>query len=775
MASRTMNYLRKNAKVVLVVMGIVCMFTFVIGTSLIDWAANVQRRAENPNPVVVTWTKGKVHTDELQRLRYRHAKAYQFLAMVIQTAIQRGGKPMVNGRPVTMDRMQGFDVGIPADNSEESNIQTMVLASEADRMGVVVDQEAVKNYLRQISSPELKEGDWADIARQVVSEDNRLDVSQLLEHVAYELKAQRVRMLALSSMYAQGVGPIVPPGQAFELFSRLNRRYAIEAFPLDTSDFVSQVKEEPTQQELEKLFEEGKQRDPDPTVDEPGFRKAHKIAFKWLKVSFTPFLDEAKKQITDEQIQEAYEKDISQGLHKALELPPEKKEEAEKSPADQPTAEKPAEAEKPADSPKEDSAKPAADSPQAPKTDDKPAGKTDEPQSGCGAAEEEQEEQPAEKKAAAPDAPAQPSPALNPPETSAPTATGTEKPADQPKDAPAATEATTEPAAPKEQKFKPLSEVRDEIQTRLAQPIAEEARKKAVAEITSTIEKYGKAFRRYESVKTVKKNADLKPPEKLDIVPLATKYGFPIGETPLVDRHEVANYEIGQKVQQFDMAAMQAGQFRMLSFADLAFNQDQPSFSPEEARSSEPDVTYVYFRTAEEKPADVTLKDVREDVVKFWKQRKAFELAQAEAKKLADKTKSAGALAEAVPDSTKVVTPGAFSWMTTGGFGFGQPELSTVPGIELSGWEFMESVFALKPGETGAAPNQSHRKVYVVRVISQEPDEERLRTHFLESGYNNMVLMLAQMETFRTQNEWYRGLAESYEVKWERPPMEDRG
>jgi hypothetical protein len=216
-----MHYLRKHSKVILVVMGIVCMITFVVGAALSDLVNSAARRAQNPNPVVVTWAKGKVTTQEMQNLRYRHAKVYEFLQRVIFTAMERGAKPIINGRQVTLDRMQSFDVGIPADNSEESTVQTLVLAAEADRMGVAVDVDTAKNYLRQISSPELKEGDWYDIATQTIGQDNRMSVNQLLEHLAYELKAQHVRMLALSGYYAQGVGPIVPPGQAYELFCRL--------------------------------------------------------------------------------------------------------------------------------------------------------------------------------------------------------------------------------------------------------------------------------------------------------------------------------------------------------------------------------------------------------------------------------------------------------------------------------------------------------------------------------------------------------------------------
>ena len=65
MSSRYMNYLRKNAKFVMVVMGIVCMITFVVGAALYGpgHQCPAGRRAIRRNPIVVTWTKGKVRSD----------------------------------------------------------------------------------------------------------------------------------------------------------------------------------------------------------------------------------------------------------------------------------------------------------------------------------------------------------------------------------------------------------------------------------------------------------------------------------------------------------------------------------------------------------------------------------------------------------------------------------------------------------------------------------------------------------------------------------------
>src|SRR4051812_25489072 len=126
MSSRYMNYLRKNAKYIMVVMSIVCMITFVVGTALMDMANSVRRASENQNPVAVTWVNGKVHDSELDLLRRRHSVAYRFLFTVIQTALERGGNPVINGQQLTAERAaQGFEVGIPSDNSEEAAVQTM--------------------------------------------------------------------------------------------------------------------------------------------------------------------------------------------------------------------------------------------------------------------------------------------------------------------------------------------------------------------------------------------------------------------------------------------------------------------------------------------------------------------------------------------------------------------------------------------------------------------------------------------------------------------------
>ncbi|MEX2172776.1 MAG: hypothetical protein WD872_00355, partial [Pirellulaceae bacterium] len=432
---------------------------------------------------------------------------------------------------------------------------------------------------------------------------------------------------------------------------------------------------------------------------------------------------------------------------------------AEDKPAeDKPADEKPAD-QKPTEAPEEKSScqeepAPAADSPAAPPKEEKPA--TEKPATEKPATEKPATEKPATEK------PAEEKPAEEKP--------AEEKPA-----------ATTPPATPlpeakpaEEPKFKPLAEVADQIRETLAQPIAQEAREAAVKKAVDEVVAYGRSFRRWKGAQEAGvKSTNLKDPGQLKIDALASKHGFEAGKTPLVDVYQIAEYEIGQKVQEFDF---RGGQIQTYSFADLAFGDGETLYNPVQANSSDRDSLYIHWRTQEQPAADVSLADkqVREQVVQAWKMQKAFELAKAKAQALADKAQGAKSLKDVV-DPAQVISPPAFSWLSTGStpFGYGgQAQLSDVTGIEMAGQDFMRGVFDLQPGEAGIAPNQPHNTVYVVRVIGQDPPDEQLRTQFLESGMNFQVMNVAQNEMIGTAVGWYEGLEEEMDLVWQQPAVQ---
>jgi hypothetical protein len=75
-------------------------------------------------------------------------------------------------------------------------------------------------------------------------------------------------------------------------------------------------------------------------------------------------------------------------------------------------------------------------------------------------------------------------------------------------------------------------------------------------------------------------------------------------------------------------------------------------------------------------------------------------------------------------------------------------------------------------GEVGVAENRPQTEVYVVRVVSESPDEDQRRQQFLEGGVTYDTLIIAMFEHQRYLERTYRQLEEEMQVKWNRPPFD---
>lgn len=737
MASPFVSF-RKNQKVLLAVFGVLIMLAFVLG----DPIARTIGRVKGPeNPVIVETRFGKLTQSELTSLVQQREIVNAFLQQIVRATVEaQVQKGVVDPR----NQMQVFEQiysfwrtkllqRTQAAGREESAVDTLVLSKRAEEAGLVVSDDAINALIKQITENSLSSQAIADAIRSLHS-GRQMRVAGLFNALRTEMLASE-----FTELFAQSLSDI-PPAQRFEYFARLNRRAKAEVLPLAVADFTSQVKD-PTSEELQAFYEANKDRYPDGTSPEPGFKQAKRAAFQYFKADFAQLQEKYKTEVTEAEIQDYYDKNKAQ--FRAVELPADKdKDEAaakdEATPGDKPVdGEKPADADKPADEakpadapaektdasekpaePAKEGDKPAAGSPQS--RLNKPsatlrfvstAALVDEPAADAPAAVEKE---PAAKETAETDAAAE-KPASD------------EKPAAE-KDA-SATTAETKP----EIKYEPLEKVHDSIRDSIAGQKASAKMNEIFDDLNAAMRRYADDMDRYTAGKST--NPALKPPQPFAFAELAKKYGVEAKELPLLTAAEVANEDIG-KVRRIVADSRSRFGFRSEGLDEFAFADSLPTYKATRGEDNEGN-GYLFWKTQEEASYVPALDKIHDKVVAAWKMIQAREPAMKRANEYALQARSAGKpLKEvfAAQSSLKVAETGPFSWLSIGNVPFDpsamQPRISQVEGVTNPGDAFMETVFKLAPGEVGAALNHPQDTAYVVQVESYERPLDELRKDY---------------------------------------------
>src|SRR4029453_2579887 len=240
MASRHMNFMRKHQKSILAVLGVVCMITFVLGPFLLDLIGSAGGgRNRNDDPIKVTWVGGKVRQSELRMKETTHQVAVNVLRLLIAKGVENGGQPVVNGQTIPKGtppvQIMQIDPGIGGDSNEDSIVRTMLLAKKADQMGIAVDVQAAREFVESLSIPDVQPEEWPGILDNLTKPQGlSFSVDQVLGQISLDLKAPHMEILMQAGLLG------IPPGQYWEYHNRLNRRFAIEAYPVDVAGFGAQ-------------------------------------------------------------------------------------------------------------------------------------------------------------------------------------------------------------------------------------------------------------------------------------------------------------------------------------------------------------------------------------------------------------------------------------------------------------------------------------------------------------------------------------------------------
>ena len=305
--SSPFSVFRKYQAALLVGFGVVLMVAFVIAPPILDWQHGRSRGVgETENAVVVSWNGGSLREKDVQSLELLRNLARLFIDALIEKTIAQNGNPRV-------PRLLVF-------RSEEDAVRTFILAQQAERAGLSVSDEAIKEYLSQMCAELLKLPEIGAVFQQTLG--GRMSEPQLFGVLRTELLAQNYLTMTHPHIFL-GAGGSALPYAAWKYHQRLHRRVKAEVIPLEVAEFKSELKVLPSDEQVAALYEQGKNRFPDPDRPEPGFKRPLKASFEYVQADLEKLVEQeleaAQKSVTDKEVEEHYEKNID--LYPALDVP----------------------------------------------------------------------------------------------------------------------------------------------------------------------------------------------------------------------------------------------------------------------------------------------------------------------------------------------------------------------------------------------------------------------------------------------------------------------
>ncbi len=683
---------RQYEKAALAALAIMAMLAFFVLPPFLQMGAG----AGGSDPMAVSWNGGGLRESGLQRAVIMRKVMNQFL---VETMAASGQDP---------SRMRLAD-------DEKDVVDTILLAKEAEKNGVVVSNSAINQFLSEWTNDLVRPETFNGIVNQI---GGRMGISQqdVFEALRTVLMARRMESLLVGGVGFEGA----PPGWRWDYYRRLEQGATIETVPVVVEKFVEKLPE-PTEPALRAFFEKYKDELPAARSPDPGFRQPHRARYDYLVAKADMFQDEEKKKVTDEQIKAFYE-DRKAALYKA-------------KPADDKTATDAKDGE-----------------PAAEKT-----GKTDEP-----AATTTPEAKPADTPAGQ-DGAATDRVRATPVAFQQPANAEGEKAADKAADAPAEATEKKDDAA----EFEPLDKVRDNIIDRLANEAVEKRIAAIYDAVKTDVAKYAESLALWEVAGDGAGPAPVGP----DVKKIAATQGLEGGTSDLVNATQA--YADGGIGGSFEFAVSREFGVRQQRWIDSIFGTGAQSLQPVSSRDVEGN-RYLSWKTEDQPEFTPSFQSARDDVLRAWRIVEARPLARKAAEEIAAEAKAGKTLEQiaAARGSLEVEKAGPFTWLTRGTAPFGSaPELSQPDGLAMPGDELMRAVFDLEPSQTAVAFNEPKTVCYAIRMVSLEPDDAQLKDLFLASSQDpRRLATVAEDDTRSVYDGWMKSILERYAVSWKRDP-----
>lgn len=658
------------------------------------------------------------------------------------------------------------------------------MRAEAEEMGIYVDDAAVNQFIKEYTGGKLTSDEFLEAKANLqtadgggVSEDELYDI----------LRGEIQAVLARNMLMPRRFGQAGTPEMYWDMYQRLNVNQEMAFTGLNVDSFLSEV-EEPGEAELKALYEQYKNKPPGQEPGVPGFYQGRQLKLAYLEIDYTSVSD-AVAEITEEDITKYYE-DNKEALYK------------ETLPAD-PTGPGAKENDSEFDLDAFDSNKKEEEKPAEPGEPEAPTGPKEAPtenkeppveapnkppegDDGCGFFQEEAGESTEQAESATPEKTTQ-----EPPTT--PTLTIPEVPdedGDKPQD-PAEMPAT----------YKPLN---DDLKKQIRNSLTRERAGNRLAELVEQCQnemdrlqqlRVNRDLDKQLGEKTVEAMSDSQLLQELKAFAAKLDGVFYV-ETPIVGVQDF----VSQEEYPIAFALPPGGRFtRAQNVLMRLFGTpgEVPMFATEVVEEFTtnfmiPGNRYVYWVVGEIPPHEPKDYDeVKDQVLKAWKQMKARPIAEERGKALAEKIKAGLAdektMSEILKDETETGKPDSpalvvsessvFRWMkssSAASFSMQRqpPQLEQVQGVRGISDDFMEYVFRdVEPEGVGVTPNRDLSIYYVVHPLNRFPaedsDVEATQNRFIRERhfeFNSPIPGMLDRQVGDTNLNWVRQIQKKYKL-----------
>ena len=747
-----LRWFRRHAKVLMVVLGSGAMAIFGLGPVFDTLSRPSANRGSNENEVVATWKDGDITRNDLNALQNSHFQVQRFLSQMAQAAVDRKG-----------DDFQSLAQPVPPINTgqkftqtlvDEQLIDRMLMAAKAEAEGIVVSDGIIDDYLAMASGDAGFSRNDLERINQTANQGN-CSLENIRRHLRVELLSMQMRMYSMAGL------PMVPnPVESMELYGRVAERVECLTMPVSVEQFLGNLGEEPTASEINKLFEEGKHDYADPEGVEPGFKLRNKVKVQYFVANFETFMQNEMNKLTDEDVQKEYDRLVKEKANIVMEtipaddaiqiddpppaLPGDGEASDDADGVDPPPALEAGDAEGEVEGTESDTESESSDgnSDQSLKVI---ARKTQYVSLKTQEEETESTSEPGQAESAEPETD-EAATAENAEDTAAGSTLETgesETPAGE-SDTPAGETQTTETPEGElgplladeskelEKRVRPLKGVADAVKRAMVNEAARKAMDESIKRAQVKVSSYHAKVMKWEYTDEAKRK-EKQEPVPIDFKALAEKHNLVLNETPLSDEFALSESPLGRVAVPMLVRGPNGMQQRAVrSVSQILFDRfdDYKVYEPSPANDFLTGDSYLYWLSEKEDARSPTLEECKDEITKFWKSRKAVELAKAEAQKIVDNVKTQGKpLTELYAE--RATSTGEFSWFNN----FGRLTIGTPANVTDPGDEFMSTAFELKKSGVGMSPNRSKDTIYVIQMVSDRKTVDELGSDYLNNQF----------------------------------------